>query len=69
MLVIVAHEIGQRESIVGSNEVDAGVRAPSIMLVKIGTAREPVSHLSDAALVAFPKTADSVAVFAIPLCP
>ena len=40
-----------------------------IVLIKIGTAGEPVSHLADAALVALPKAPHRIAIFAVPFGP
>ena len=69
VFVIVADEIGQRKSVVRRDKIDAGIGATAIVLVKIGTAGEPVSHFPDAALVPFPETANDIAVFAVPLRP
>ena len=40
MLVVIAHEIGQRETIVAGDEVDAGVRLPPTMLIQIAASRQ-----------------------------
>jgi len=42
VLFIIADQIGQGEPVVGSDEIDARVWAASIVLIKIGTASEPV---------------------------
>ena len=39
------------------------------MLIKIRTAGEPVSHFANATLVAFPKTAHGIPIFAVPFRP
>src|SRR6266480_2714999 len=69
MFLVVADQIGQCESIVGCNEVDARVRPPAMMFVEVGAAGESISHLTNATFVAFPKTPDRVAIFAIPFRP
>src|SRR5207237_2259874 len=66
VLFIVADQVVESKTIVRGNEIHARVRAPPILLVQVRTAGKPVAHLADAALVAFPKTADCVAVFAVP---
>ena len=69
MLFIVADQIAQRETIVRGDEVDARVRAAPIVLIQIGAPGEPVSQLPNAAFIAFPETADGIAVFAVPFSP
>src|SRR5262245_1212952 len=53
----------------GCNEVDAGVRAPAVTFIQIGASGESIRHFTDAAFIAFPKTADRVAIFAVPFRP
>ena len=69
VLLVVADQVGQRETIVRGNKIYARVRTSPAVLIKIGTAGEPVSHFTDTALVAFPKTAHRIAIFAIPFRP
>ena len=69
VLVVVADEIVQGEAVVRGDEVDARVRAAAARLIKIGTARQAISDFADLSFVAFPKTADGVAIFAVPLRP
>ena len=69
MLLIVADQIVQRETIVRGDKIDAGVRASPVVLVQVGASAEPVRHLADASLIAFPKTANRVAVFSVPFRP
>src|SRR5436305_5957176 len=69
MFLVVADQIGQCESIVGCNEVHARVRPPAVMFIEIGASGESIRHLSNATFVAFPKTPDGVAIFAIPFRP
>ena len=69
MLLVVANEIVQREAVVCGDKVDACIRPPAGCLVQVRTAGEPVSHLADPAFVAFPKTANFIAIFSVPLRP
>src|SRR5262245_289217 len=69
VFLVVADQIGQCESIMGCNEVDARVRPPAVMLVEIGASGKSVRHLTNATFIAFPKAADRVAIFAIPFRP
>src|SRR4030095_8345786 len=39
---VVADQIGQCESIMGCNEVDARVRPPAVMFIQIGTSRKSI---------------------------
>src|SRR4029077_4863738 len=66
---VVADQIGQCESIMSCNEVHARVGPPAVMFIEIGASRESIRHLTDAAFVTFPKTADRVAICAIPFRP
>src|SRR6476660_3401511 len=63
---IVADQVVESEPVVRGNEIDAGIWASPVVPIKIGAPSEPVAHLANAALVAFPKTANRVAVFALP---
>ena len=69
MFFVVADQIGQCESIMGCNEVDARVRPPAVMFIEIGASGESIRHVADAAFIALPKTADRVAIFAVPFRP
>src|SRR4030095_5847168 len=51
------------------DEVDARVRPQAVMFIKIGASGESIRHVTDPAFIAFPKTADRVAVFAVPFRP
>ena len=66
VLFIVADQVVESETVVRGNEIDARIWASPIVSIKIGAPSEPVPHLADAALIAFPKTANRVAVFAVP---
>ena len=69
VLFVVGDQVIQRETIVRGDEIDAGVWASPIVLIQIGAPGEPIAHLPKAALVAFPKTANGVAIFPIPFRP
>src|SRR6266481_5475391 len=66
---VVADQIGQCESIMGRNEVGARVRPSAVMFIEIGASGESIRHFTNAAFIAFPKTADRVAIFAVPFRP
>ena len=53
----------------GGDEVDAGIRAPVIVFIQIGAPRQSIGYFANPAFVTFPKTADGVAVFTVPLRP
>ena len=69
VLVVVAHEVAQREAVVRGDEVDAGVRPAAAVLVQIARAGDAVGELADQAAVALPVVADRVAILAVPLGP
>src|SRR6478736_196931 len=43
---VVADQIGQCESIMSCNEVDARVRPPAVMFIEIGASRESIRYLT-----------------------
>jgi hypothetical protein len=69
VLLVVRDEIGQGETIVSGDEVDARRRPASFELVQIGAAREPVGELGQGRVLAPPEVANAVAVLAVPLGP
>src|SRR5215510_5531396 len=69
VFLVVADQIGQCESIMGCNEVDARVRPPAVMFVHIGASGQSIRHFTDATFVPLPKTADRVAIFSVPFGP
>src|SRR5215475_4994355 len=58
VLFVVADQIGQCESIVSGDKVDAGVRPPAVMIIEIRASGESIRHLTNPPFIAFPKTAD-----------
>src|SRR5208282_2535378 len=69
MLVVVADQILQSETVMGGDEIDARPRTPAAVAEDVGRARHARGEIGDEALVAFPKTPDRVAVLPIPLGP
>src|SRR5438309_9750379 len=69
VFLIVANEIGESESVVRGDKINAGVRPFAIVLIKIGAASQPIRHFADLPLVALPKTAHGIAIFPIPFRP
>ena len=69
VLLVVADQIFQREAVVRGDEIDAGVGPASIMLVEIAAAGQPIAQIGKLSFVAFPVTANRVAIFPVPLRP
>src|SRR5689334_16937342 len=69
MFFVVANEICERKSVVGGNKVDAGVGPSAIVVVKVRATGQSIRHFADSAFVAFPKTTDGIAIFAVPFRP
>src|ERR1700761_4372534 len=51
------------------DEIDAGIRPASIMLVKIARSRKPIANIGELSVVALPVASKSIAIFAVPLRP
>ena len=68
-LCVVADEVGEREAVVGGDEVDARVGPPAARLVEVARAGEAIAELRELPAVAPPEAADGVAVLAVPLRP
>src|SRR5947207_14251827 len=62
VFLVVANEIGESESVVRGDKIDAGVRPFAIVLIKIGAARQPIRHFADLPLVPLPTTANGVPI-------
>jgi hypothetical protein len=69
VLVVVGHQIAQRELVVGGDEVDRRHRAPRGVLVEVGRPGEPGGELVEGGRFAAPEVARGVAVLAVPLRP
>ncbi len=68
VLLVVRHEVAQREAVVGDDEVDAGERATTGLLVEVRGAGDPGGELAQRRLAA-PEVAHRVPVGAVPLGP
>jgi hypothetical protein len=69
VLVVVAHHVGDGESVVGSDEVDARVGLAAASVVQVAGAREALCELADHAALTLPVGPHGVAVFVVPLGP
>ena len=69
VLVVVRHQIVQREAVVGGHEIDARVGLAAVALVEVGAAGESIREVGEPALVAPPVVAHGVAVATVPLRP
>ena len=68
VLLVVGHQVAQREPVVRGHEVDARERTPPGLLVEVGRPGEPAGELAQRRLAA-PEVANGVAVGAVPLRP
>ena len=69
MLAVIGDQIKQRESVVSSDEVDAGERIAGVVGIEVRAAGEAVGKLPQRFVLAAPEISQAVAVFAIPLGP
>ena len=69
VLFIVAHQILQRKTIVGSDKIDARIGQAAIVTVEIARAGQAKAERADLSLVAFPKAPYRVTVSRIPFGP
>ena len=69
VLFVVTDQIVQGETIMCGHEIDTRVRASPVVLIKVGAPGKSIPHLANAPLIAFPKTANRVAIFAVPFRP
>ena len=69
VLLVVGHEVAQREAVVGGDEVDRRRGPAGVGLVQVGAAGEAVAELGQRGRLAPPEVADGVAVAAVPLRP
>ena len=68
VLLVVRDEVGEREAVVGGDEVDRRERPAAVVLVEVARAGEALGELGDRRVPA-PEVADAVAVDAVPLRP
>ena len=69
VLLVVADQVAQRESVVCGDEIDAGIGAASAVLVQVARAGQPVCDFAEQAALAFPVGANDVAVAPVPFGP
>ena len=69
VLLVVGHEIPQREAVVGDDEVDAGERFAPAAFIQIAAAGKPIRQLARLPSVALPVAPDGIPVFAVPFRP
>ncbi len=69
VLLVVAHQVAQREAVVRGDEIDAGIRPAAAVLVQVARAGDAIGELADQPALAFPVVADHVAILAVPLGP
>src|SRR5262249_18828969 len=69
VLLLVRHEIPQREAVGRGDEVHARVGPASVALVEVRAPREAIAEIAHAPAVAAPEAAHGVAVLAVPLRP
>ena len=69
MLVVVRNKIVQREAVVRRDEVDARVRATTVVLIQVRRPREAVRELAQRLFAAAPVVAEGVAILPVPLRP
>ena len=69
VLLVVRHEIVQREAVVRGDEVDAGVGPPGRALVEVGAAGESRTELRERLIGTAPEVAHRIAVLAVPFRP
>src|SRR4051794_11048047 len=69
VLLVVADEIAEGKTIVCRDEVHARGRTSSVIAVEIAAAGKARRQLAHCAAISFPKPADAVPVFSIPLTP
>ncbi len=69
VLVVVRHEVAQREPVVRGDEVDARARPAPAVLVQVGGAGEPGGELAERAGLGPPEVPYGVPVLAVPLRP
>ncbi len=69
VLLVVGHQVPQRETVVRDDEVDARERPSAGRLVQIRRSGEPGGELAQGGRLAAPVVADGVAVLAVPFGP
>src|ERR1700739_3601388 len=69
MFGVVADQVLQREAIMGSDKIDAGIRLAPAARVKIAGSGKAVGEFADQAAITLPVRANGIAIFIIPFGP
>jgi hypothetical protein len=69
VLLVVGNQVVQSEAIVARDKIDAGVRPAAAPFVEVAGAREAGREFGNHSAVAFPESADRIAVLAVPFRP
>ena len=69
VLLVVGHQVGQGEAVVGGDEVDGRHGAAARVLVEVGGAGDAGGEFAQRGRLAAPEVADGVAVLAVPFRP
>ena len=67
VFVVVTHDIVEREPVVRGDEINAGVGAAAVVLIKIRAAGQSIADFADQSFIAAPETPHRVAKFSVPL--
>src|SRR5258705_9554120 len=69
VLLVVAEQVGQRETVMHGDVIDAGPRIAAVMIEQIGGAGHAAGHLADQAAFAAPVTPHRAAIAVVPFRP
>ena len=69
VFVLVADQVAKREPVMTSDEIQTRSRAATVVGIEIAAPGQPAGKFSNRTAIAFPKTSDTVAIFAVPLGP
>ena len=69
VLVLVAHEIGEREAVMHRDVVDAGARAAAVVVEQVGGAGHAAADLAEQVAFAAPVAAQRSAIMIVPFRP
>src|SRR4029453_8966823 len=69
VFLVVGNEVSQREAVVRSHEVHAGVWPSPVVLIEVGAARETAGEFAQSSPLPAPVVPNCIAIPAIPLAP
>src|SRR6185437_5671065 len=69
MLLAIADEIVERESVMGCDEVDRSGRCPTFTLVQVARSGDAIRKVRELPAISFPETTGGVAILAVPFGP